>query len=103
MERAKTISKIVATFLQELWSKTPRGLMQKEIATRLNKSEPFVSVLLSGKEERLQKQKFCSICEFIYVLDPDCFTQNMHNLIALIDKELQKENAIKKEEQINTK
>lgn len=91
MERAKTISKIVATYLQELWSKTPRSLQQKEIAFRLNKSEPFVSVLLSGNEERLQKQKFSSICEFIYVLDPDAFTENMSNLMSLIDKELQKE------------
>lgn len=91
MERAKTISKIVATYLQELWAKTPRSLQQKEIAFRLNKSEPFVSVLLSGNEERLQKQKFSSICEFIYVLDPDAFTENMSNLMSLIDKELQKE------------
>lgn len=98
MERAKTISKIVATYLQELWAKTPRSLQQKEIAFRLNKSEPFVSVLLSGNEERLQKQKFSSICEFIFVLDPDCFTQNMCDLIALINEELQKVNAIKKDE-----
>lgn len=98
MERAKTISKIVATYLQKLWSQTPRSLQQKEIAFRLNKSEPFVSVLLSGNQERLQKQKFSSICEFVYVLDPDCFTKNMADLMALIDKELQKEDAIKKDE-----
>lgn len=98
MERAKTISKIVATYLQELWSQTPRSLQQKEIAFRLNKSEPFVSVLLSGNEERLQKQKFSSICEFIYVLDPDAFTENMSNLMSLIDKELQKEKQLKKDE-----
>lgn len=91
MEKAKTISKIVATYLQDLWSKTPRSLQQKEIAFRLNKSESFVSVLLSGNQERLQKQKFSSICEFVYVLDPDCFLENMNDLMTLIDKELQKE------------
>ena len=91
MERAKTISEIVASFLRDLWKQTPRSISQKDMALRLNKSEAFVSVLLSGRQERLQKQKFVSICEFIYVLDPDAFTENMTDLMSLIDKELQKE------------
>lgn len=91
MERAKTISEIVASFLRDLWKQTPRSISQKDMALRLNKSEAFVSVLLSGRQERLQKRKFVSICEFIYVLDPDAFTENMADLMSLIDKELQKE------------
>ena len=98
MERAKTISEIVATFLRDLWKKTPRSISQKDMALCLNKSESFVSVLLSGRQERLQKQKFSSICEFIYVLDPDAFTENMSDLMSLIYEELQKSDASKKDE-----
>lgn len=98
MERAKTISEIVASFLRDLWKQTPRNISQKDMALRLNKSESFVSVLLSGRQERLQKQKFNSICEFVYVLDPESFTENMSDLMSLIYEELQKSDASKKDE-----
>lgn len=98
MERTKTIAEIVAIFLQEIWRKTPRGLTQKDIALRLNRSEPYISVLLSGNLKRLQGLKFSAICEFVYALDPDAFTQNMCELIGLVDKELQKREVIKEDE-----
>lgn len=98
MERTKTIAEIVAIYLQEIWRKTPRGLTQKDIAIRLNKSEPYISILLSGNLKRLQGLKFNAVCEFIFEVDPAGFTKNMSDLMSLVDKELQKREAIIKDE-----